>query len=362
MTNEDAFGEDRRSGTRFKVSDFYKAKIRIGDQVISGELKSVSLSGCMISVASYGAQEGDFENDVKVFFDLCEGIQPMAYIAYINEHEANANIGLVFRTPLTAWALTEVAPKLGVDLNYQSRSKFFVNQKSLALADLEHLHTTVTGLKSQQFHMTIAGIPMFSGLITASLVLAVSPGLVAWWNICIPIVIFLLSIGMLAIFLQKNCTIRRKDAFCHTLQTHLSLGSFPVCYRGWRDAYANYNHLMRFKGSRKYDVPTVPDIAIRVAPSDMFSIISIIVLLLMPLLSASLIVYISIEKMYLNSGAYMAIGAITVSSLVFTYWAFIREFRKTRSGDGSYRALLIRFDKILHHAPPFNPCSVNPLK
>jgi len=171
----------------------------------------------------------------------------------------------------------------------------------------------------------------------------------------------LLSVGMLAIFLQKNSSIRRKDAFCHTLQTHLALGYFPYCYRGWRDAHANYNHLIRFGGDKKYDLPKVISIDFKTAPSDKFSVISVALLLILPALAGAEAVYLAAQKISFTNLGYILIGMTTSIILFITYWNFWLGFNKSRSGEDSYRSLLVRFDKILHYAPPFNPCSESPL-
>lgn len=364
-------GFAKRRGVRFGALGNQQARVRVdGDTAIQAQILDIGLGGCRLKASEIDLIKVGSEVEVEFNSTLGGPNNPSSAnqrskVAHLNA--ADRVFGAAFLSPMAPWTLQRVSPSLtAIPGDMQNNNQQFDCQRYLALSDIGSLQAAVRGLRDKQFQMLITGLPLFSGLLGTAFAFIPSvsnPGPVAWWVMLLPFFAVVLSFCFLAIFMQKNSSIRRQHAFTHVLQTHLSFGCFPPCYRGWVDAYANYNHYIRYGGGERYDIPRVPSYLklTRMAPADAFSLISVALLIATPPVSLVLM-YVLLLRSEVALMEYTSIVAVTAAGVAIGIVLFCLELNGIRKGDRSYRSMLLIFDKILHFAPPFDPTNDRPLE
>ena len=252
--------------------------------------------------------------------------------------------------------MNSLAKKIAVIDNKQA-----AHQERLAFQDIDLLQASVKNLKDRQFQILMIGITVINGLLGTTAGFVFPDGITEdshLWVILLPFVCVLFSFSMLAIFLQKNASIRRQDIFTLLLQRYISTDSLPPNYRGWVDAYANYNHFLRYGGVNVYyentnEFPSHFKNSL-LAPADAFSLLTSTVFLLTPMVAISLMFFMAIS-LGIDTGSYTILVAITVTLATLAYAQIFKEFKAINRGKRSFRYLTVLFDKILKHAPEWDP-------
>lgn len=242
-------------------------------------------------------------------------------------------------------------------------------QNELAGMDINTLEGSIQGLKSCQFQLIMAAMPILFGLL-ASIVAFVSSEVVKpvhYFYYLIPPASIVLSFILLAVFIQKTEAIRRASAFTLILQRHLAMGSIPACYRGWHDAYENYNHFVRHGAEENSPFNVAPFKERKIKhklPADSFTWLAIGVFSVIPVFSLIAMIYIfsvDVKSSHIDLGSYTAI--IFASAIFFTvaaFW-FYNKYKALTVGKRSFRYLVVLFSKLLKYAPPFDPYKNEPI-
>jgi len=251
----------------------------------------------------------------------------------------------------------------------QSNHQRYELQNKLAGMDINTLEGSIRGLKTCQFQLIITAMPILFGLL-ASIVAFVSSDVVSpvhYFYYLIPPASVVLSFVLLAVFIQKTEAIRRASAFTLILQRHLAMGSIPPCYRGWHDAYENYNHFVRHGAEEKSPFNVTPFKERKIKhklPADSFTWLAIGVFTVIPVFSLVVMFYIfaiDVQSNNIDLGSYTAI--IFASAIFFTvasFW-FYNKYKELTVGKRSYRYLVVLFSKLLKYAPPFDPYNNEPI-
>lgn len=245
----------------------------------------------------------------------------------------------------------------------------FELQKTLAEKDIEALENSNSHLKGCQFQLVLSSMPILFGILSAliSFVTGTVKTEVHPLYYFLPPVSVVLSLTFLAVFIQKTEAIRRATAFSLILQRHLAMGSLPPCYRGWHDAYENYNHFVRHGAEKKsvFDVPEFSEKKVKHrVPADSFTWLAVILFLFTPAASMILMFLVLANQISKDPSGVMIYGVIVCVATLFlvgsALW-FFRKFKALSHGKRSFRYLVVLFSKIIKYAPPFDPYKNDPI-
>ena len=245
---------------------------------------------------------------------------------------------------------------------YSNRQRYDC-QKVLVENDIDDLQGNIQGLKNCQFQLVLAAIPILFGIVASSVVFVTNQSVsnVGDFYFVLPPATIVMCCVMLAIFIQKTESIRRASAFTLILQRHLAMGSIPACYRGWHDAFENYNHFVRHgpEKSSPFNFPPIQERNIKQkVPADSFTWLSVGLFTVVAVLSLILMIYALWLKMSDSSLTQLsfylvASGSVSVF-IVVSFW-FYKKYKALTVGDRSFRYLVVLFSKLLKYAPPFDP-------
>ena len=248
---------------------------------------------------------------------------------------------------------------------HKSSQDLYVRQKNVAEMDLSAISSTIQNLKDRQFQLILAAIPILFGLL-ASIVKFISregTEVVNDFYYIIPPTTTILSVLFLAVFIQKTESIKRSTVFALILQRHLVMGSFPKCYRGWHDAFENYNHLIRHGTDRgsPFDVNELKEEnIITKIPANSFNMLAVGLFMAIPVLSSFLMIYLfymQVTQENFGLVSYTTVVLVVGAFLVVAVYKFVKKYKELTKGKRSFRYLLVLFSKILKYAPPFDPYS-----
>ena len=238
-----------------------------------------------------------------------------------------------------------------------SRRSFNERARKLATMDFEALSTRVLHGKRWQFKLVTVGLTLFTVLLAPAFSFLLSPEKVPpWWVTLLPMAALLLALPMFAVFLQKIASAARQQAFILLLQRYLICDCFPKCYRGWHDAHANLNHLMKYGADARspLKVSWPPEDTKRRFPADTFRIFGVFVFVIVPIISLAVLWALAYMTGF-GASVYTISVAITTALLLIAYTWFYRYMSKLVYGKLSYDYMVIAWSRILKYAPPFDP-------
>ena len=353
-----------RNHSRYRVGAGTLVTITKGQQNENFGLINIGGGGCRISPLNTACNL--FKEREGVDLRIIDGDQTIEGLRGEIKYIANGAFGITFHSD-SGWVLGRLSslglyheneiPRCGLKKEIED------NKKNLALLDIEALQSSVRDLKGRQFQMLITGLPIVIGLLGTTiglLIEGVGKGTIEWWLTALPFSSIILAFSFLGIFMQKNASIRRQDAFTLVLQRYLALGKLPPCYRGWQDAYANFNKWVRYGGASFYDIKlnTVSRETFwklsRADPSNVFRLIFGGIFSLVPIIAISLmmlIAYYAQVDFFLNS----ILVALAVVILLLGYGLLAYGVHCASGEKGSFSFHVALFDKILHGAPIFSP-------
>ena len=244
----------------------------------------------------------------------------------------------------------------------------FLLQNSLAKKDIDSLHRSILFLKTCQFQLVLITIPLLFGLLGSMITLVTTfsepelhPALLFF-----PPVSVIISLILLTLFIQKTESARRATAFVMLLQRYMAFGAYPACYRGWHDSFENYNHIIKYgcaEGS-PFNVRPIRERKIagwRPMPVDVFPAFSIALFISVIFLGMVLMIALAT---YSNTDSLLysvVVMVVTAFLIFFTFW-FIKKHKSLKTGECSFRHLVVIFSKILKYAQPYDPYKAKPLQ
>lgn len=348
----------RSSSRGLRVKVLNDANITLDDLAVS----DVSKSGC--SIATNGLCDLNPLDQVQLSFhstNHSKNSSPVSFvearIAYVIKDNNGKRIGLVFNSELNTESLGGYNFSFVNPVNdIETKNSLFENQIPIAKNDLHALRRDVLHLKGCQFQLILGALPLFAAqgaTIMPMLSSLTDKGVESMpeWAMLVPIVCAFLSYMMLIVFLQKTGSIRRNLAFVLILQRHMVRGGFPSCYRGWQDAYENYNHILRNGGKINYlDNSRIKQF--NIIPTDAFAWLGVAVLGVIPIFSI-IIFWIVIYLSKVGPGAYTAIVGGSTAIGVISYLYVFSKINALLRGDQSFRNTILLFSKILESSAPF---------
>ncbi len=244
----------------------------------------------------------------------------------------------------------------------------FLLQNGLAEKDIDSLHRSILNLKTCQFQLVLITIPLLFGLLGSMVTLATTsseselhPAVLFF-----PPVSVIISLILLAVFIQKTESARRSTAFVMLLQRYMAFGAYPACYRGWHDSYENYNHIIKYgcdEGS-PFNVKPISETNFtgwRPMPVDVFTVFSIALFIVAIFLGMVMMIALAI---YSNTDTLLYSVVVMVVTAFFIFFAvwFKRKYKSLKTGKRSFRYLVVIFSKILKYAQPYDPYKDKPLR
>lgn len=247
-----------------------------------------------------------------------------------------------------------------------SNHERFERQKTLAENDINVLQSTIQGLKDRQFHLVMLSIPILFGLVSSYVGVIVSEAgsdINILYQI-IPPAAIVLSVFFLLVYTQKIESIRRATAFTLILQRHLAMGALPQCYRGWYDAFENYNHIAKYGAEpnsplHESRIPKNNGKAyISAGPANMFNILSVGMLCGIILASVFLMSFVAFTETEGHRFGLLNYTGVIIFICVFfmaIFLFFAKKYYDLTQGKRSFSYLVCMFSLILKWAPPFDP-------
>lgn len=320
----------------------------------------VSLRGCAIEAnESCNFKEGE---KVKLTFHYTNSTTISlidACVIYRKDEGGRTRIGFLFDEALRPESLGGFKSYFVTPLSdRQTQNSIYENQKVVAKNDLEALRRDVLHLKGCQFQLLLGSLPLFvaQGATTVPMFSLGVGESIPIWAILTPIVSAFLSYMMLIVFLQKTGAIRRNLSFVMLLQRHMVMGSFPPCYRGWQDAYENYNHMLRYGDKKKYEGSNrvTEKKAFNILPTDAFTWLGVAVLGAVPIISVVMLWgMLLVVKTDIGIYTFVVWGSTFLVTMLYIY--VLLRIKSLLNGGQSFRNIVIVFSKILKNCPPFDP-------
>lgn len=385
---EAAFDIDKRVVTRFRVRTDLKAIVSRarGDEGSAIEVKVVDLSvcGCCVEAEEPEATVGEAigirfqrqgvpissELEAKVRGTSRLGARHRLHLQFEEQQQ------LVEARHLVA---DHAIPAQNAMSDRARRSR----QSDLATSDLAQIHSAVRDIRSRLFHLgmgaltlLLAAVGAFLGVLNAMGKLAVTTSLPAvgtmtwWWLLSIAAAPVILAPVFMLVASQLQAELLRYGSFAMILQRTITDGDVPPCYRGWEDAFANYNRRWREMAHRNGGVKASEDLPAKVAPlkylwrvihrnylpPDMSYLLCVgLFMVLMPLVGGALITILMWPTITAGGSMNIVVGGALAVVIAMYYFVPVRELRSVYGGARSFDQCLIWFNEILSEAPPYDP-------
>lgn len=389
---------ENRLVTRFEASDGLTARLVPNDPTQAhNELRVVDISvgGCCIEakcpVPLHGAVTLMFYRNGRP----ASGSMT-AYAKNRTQKDSTERLHLQF----DAWQQLVQAKALAVDhvrpmQNTLASKQRLERQRALAVADLSNIRKSIQDARSRLFALGMGVLTFLLAVVGAYLavlnsyaqsrtgastqVASTLPSFVHpealtmhwWWLLVIAAAPLTLAPVFMLTAAQLQAEILRFGSFAMLLERSLVDGNLPVAYRGWEDAFANYNvHWRREAAENGGDVrihpelPTKPSplkyvlrvLTTRHVPPDMSYLLCVgLFLIVMPAIGVTL-VSLNLAQWMHSMGSLSFLLAPVLLALVLLYYCLpYKELKSVYSGARSFDQCLIRFSEIIHNDPPYSP-------
>lgn len=294
------FGEfrTRRLMTRFKPSEGLVARVDSYPNK-SANVRDLSMGGCCIETSVPKAI------NERVHVQFFKGTANLSSDLEATVRNSNKISSDRFRhnVQFKEQKSLEEARALVIDLAYPLRSpaddqKRVERQTALAFQDLRQLGARAREIQGRlvtvvltTLTLSIATAGLFFTLL-AYLERPSNPGNLNLWFLMIAIAPGAIGLFGVTTMIEKLGELRRYGAFSMILQRCLCIGNMPPMYRGWEDAFANYNRRWKSTAHQKRSDLPVPvkwwkrPFSRGWAPADIFYLLAtILFLVVMPLIS-----------------------------------------------------------------------------
>lgn len=338
-----------------------------GQTRVNGSVVNLSNWGCCVAVGNRdGLQQG---HNVEVCFKRTFGPRAKRLertlrgkVVHVEEQVIDRQVRIQFQEEARLEAFGGFSSCVSRPIHdVQTRMSAVTHQNALALSDISSLQASLRDLKARQFQLFLSSIPMFITIIGAFIaslvdVLNSTPEWLFPLGF-LPLAAGVLSYALFAVFLQKSSSINRMTAFSLLLQRAVALQWFPSGYRGWEDAYANYNRIKKYgiPPKSKLHVDSRKDQGIKehFLPADSFKILCASIYMAIPFLSVSVSLFI-FHRAQISPLAYTLTVATCVVAVLGASIAFGRQLYLLAWGRKSFDHMLILFSKLLKYCPQYH--------
>jgi hypothetical protein len=353
-----------------------------------GEVVAIGLDRCHVSIAS-AIDDRDRGRTVSVSFKhshdgwMCSH-RRQAVLRAISASRDSTVLDLLFSEPVSL----EDSESLGNEFSTphplfaMSKQRAWAAQLELAKLDIEQLSALSRESGASIITLLLSSISAFAVIIGLFFALIQGFGVggaaeivnrhptlgsVLQWAVVLAALPGVIAVPFMIVFLERIAAVHAYDAFRMLLQRSIYCGEFPACYRGWQDAFANFNRLRKYgPGSSKYfdgiakTHPPVTKSVNGLFPAHSFTTIAALVFLVTPYVSV-IMICVELWSQSTASWQHALVALFGAGGCVLLSVVFAKLLWNVRYGNRSFDYLLVVYSRILHHAPPYPAQERGPL-
>jgi FtsH-binding integral membrane protein len=369
---------ERRLNVRFRPSEGLTGRLIVGAHVfdtcpvvdlsLAGcQLVAASASPCAVAALSAGAKGAlRFHRPGKSTF-----AEMPVCVRGVDVRTDALGISIQFETQLPLEAAGPLLPDLSCPENdVRSRKHLHALQEETAKSDQANLTAASRDLKLRNFTLALTAVTLIGtgmGIYLTS-VGAVTTGKAipgGVWLAPVAVIPSLLGVFLTNRLVTNLRLVKCYGAFMMILQRASSSGSLPPKYRGWEDAYANFNRRRRkeaCEGKRFTRRPGLQPkhrfmldaVHPRRHPADRAEALCVMLFLIVLPLTSFVIVLFHAGTVTLST--WLGAGVFLVTILVWLLVAIhvSRNFDDVYSGGYCYENLVLELSEILHADSPYD--------